>query len=103
MRRRLVHLLLGIFMLVAVQPARSQTSPSGTPMLPEDAVGQLSLVGAERSIAQSELVDIAQMPFTRAVRATTTAGPRTEWGVQLNLPVSVAVQKGDVVLAKFAF
>ena len=41
------------------------------------------------------------MPFTRAVRATTTAGPRTEWGVQLVMPVSTSVKAGDVILAHF--
>ncbi|CAN5527432.1 endo-1,4-beta-xylanase [soil metagenome] len=99
--RQFRTLLLGILMLVAVQPAHAQPASSGKPLLPKDAVSQLSLVGAEAAIARSELIDVAQMPFTHAVRATTTAGPRTEWGVQLEMPVAADVKAGDVVLAHF--
>src|SRR3954451_16244485 len=98
MSRRAGHLLLGILMLVAVHPARSQTAPTGAPLLPKDLLGQLSLVGAERALAKSEVIEVPQMPFARAIRATTTAAPRTEWGVQLAMPVPTAVQKDDVVL-----
>lgn len=101
MSRAIRILLQGIFMLVAVHPAHAQTGLSGKPLLPKDAAAQLTLVGAEIAIARSEVIDVAQMPFSRAVRATTTAGPRTEWGVQLEMKVETDIKKDDVILAHF--
>ena len=89
-------------MLVAVQPALSQTLPNGKQLLPRDTVTKLALVGAESAIARTQVIEVSGQPFAHAVRATTTAGPRTEWGVQLQTRLDADVKKDDVLLARFS-
>lgn len=104
MSRMALLSVLGLVMLFPIQPARAQTTlpaPAGKELLPRDATTQLALVGAESAIARSEVFDVSNQPFSRAVRVTTTAAPRAEWNVQLNMRVPQDVKAGDVLLAHF--
>lgn len=74
-------------------------APSGTPLLPADALSQMDLIGP--SYATMQLVPVSGQPFTEAVRARTTADPQGSHLAQLRIKLEPAIEKNDVLLASF--
>jgi endo-1,4-beta-xylanase len=99
-----ILLLLGIFNVLCASEAPGQTRsnlPAGKSVLPVDAIDALLLGGSQKQLATTQTIPITGQAFQNALRISVKPGATAEWNVQLQIPVKVAVKKGDVLLAHF--
>ena len=96
-------MLKNILLLMAVilcGPIFAQTPPGGTSLFPKPGIDLLQ-VGKQGDKGESEKISVEGQPFKEALRLTTYQTTANKWDVQVDAPVSVATQNGDVILAEF--
>ena len=59
------------------------------------------LFGVQQELGKFRIVDVEHSDFKQAMEIETLPGARAEWNVQLVAPVSLAVKRGDILLARF--
>lgn len=78
----------------------AQAPPGGKPMFPGEALDALALNGAKEK-GRYEKVEVKGQPFKKAIRLTSVQTGSNPWDYQVNAPVPMAVEAGDVMLAEF--
>ena len=74
----------------------------GASMLPQDPMEAIYWSPrSESSVAKSEIVEVRDMPFQRAVRTTTYRETSVAWDVVVGVNLSGSIDAGDVCLLSF--
>jgi len=94
-------LLLGPLEVVASARALKLQSISASIVHTDDLLERLELMGRQRELAVSHIVDVAGLPFSKALRVSTVSAAQSEWNVQLAAGIDSGVSNGDVLLARF--
>lgn len=78
----------------------AQTPPGGKSLFPKPGIDMLP-VGKQGDKGQSEKIKVEGQPFKEALRLTTYQATANKWDVQVDAPISIATQSGEVILAEF--
>jgi endo-1,4-beta-xylanase len=86
----------------ADQQIASEIPQGGASMLPQDPIEAIYWYPrGESSVAKSEIVEVRDMPFQRAVRTTTYRETAVAWDVGVGVNLSGSINAGDVCLFSF--
>ncbi len=69
----------------------------------DEVLNSFQVLGAERHLGTTELVNVEGKPFARALRISTQVGATQEQHVQISTDTLITIKPGDVVLARFWF
>jgi len=93
-------LLLGFgnhLMMAATQ----SNVPAGQSVLPVNLLESFTVSGRQAELAQTKIVDVTGQQFSKALQIETMPGAKMEYSVSVSAPVTLAVKRGDVLLAHF--
>ncbi len=90
---------MAILFAVSAPAIRAQDAALTAPVLSENSLFLTPVGGLETTGARSEIVNVANQPFSRALRVTIGKDSRQTNATQLTIPNALAVQKGDSLVA----
>jgi endo-1,4-beta-xylanase len=86
----------------AGEQAAVEIPRGGASMLPADPIEAMYWYpSGESRVAKSEIVEVQDMPFQRAVQTTTHKDPPVAWDVVVGVRLSGSIDAGDVCLLSF--
>lgn len=94
-------LLLGLASMTFSVAQAADVPAGGKSVLSADVTTALELAGAQKQLGSAQAIDVTGVPFSKAIRITTTTAPRNEWDVQVVALTAGDVKDGDVCLARF--
>ncbi|HEX3357024.1 MAG TPA: endo-1,4-beta-xylanase [Tepidisphaeraceae bacterium] len=92
-----------VFLSLDVVAVRSRKLPSisGSIVLTDESLESFRLMGRQRELATSHVLNGTGKPFSKVLRVSTVSAARSEWNVQLVAAIDSSVKTGDVLLARF--
>ncbi len=101
MLSRAFLVLLSLFLAFSAQISRAQAQDDlALPrVLPEDALFSSPVGGLEQTGARSEIVEVSNQPFSRALRVVIGRPSAETNATQLTLPNALPLRKGDALVA----
>jgi GH35 family endo-1,4-beta-xylanase len=90
-------------MATALAPGMLAISlPPGKSILPAEDFSLFSLEGSQKALAKTQIVDVPDQSFKKALRITTAPGASAEWSVQLRAAsLAAPVKANDVLIGHF--
>jgi len=93
--------LAALSLVCAAHAAEPPVKGGGIPLFSGDPVDAFQLVGDDKALGKAEVTAVEGMPFTKALRLTTTGQGKTAWSIQVTAECPKAVSTGDVLYAEF--
>ncbi|HUO57644.1 MAG TPA: endo-1,4-beta-xylanase [bacterium] len=85
----------------APPPAPKKKIPEGgLSLFPKPGIEMLPL-GDQKDLGKAEIIPVKGQPFKEAIRLSTYKLTNAKWDVQVDAPVSTAIQQGEVMLVEF--